>query len=107
MPYLDQRKIRVRQTSCSRNTLAEQFEQALRRLFWEIIVNNKSGLGEETTFDFKYIPDLLRKTQMEDGLEPGLRNAGIEYKNLQALDLFVLVGLFALKIVAIVYRAIE
>ena len=47
---------------------------------------------------------------MEDGLEPGLRNAGIEHRNLQALGIgcisFVLVGILALKIVAVVYCAI-
>ena len=110
VPYLDQRKIRVRQISCSRNTLTEEFDQALRRLFWQIIVNNKSGLGEETTFDFKYIPDFSRQTRMDDGLEPGLTNAGIEHRNLQAFGigciLFVLVGLFVLKIVTVAYRAI-
>ena len=48
---------------------------------------------------------------MGDGLEPSLRNGGIEHRNLQALGigcfLFVIVGLFALKIVAVVYRAIR
>ena len=48
---------------------------------------------------------------MDDGLEPGLRNAGIEHRNLQALGvgliLFVIVGLFALKISAVIYCAIR
>ena len=45
---------------------------------------------------------------MEDGLEPGLRNAGIEHRNLLGVGciLYVLVGLFALKIVPVIYRAI-
>ena len=66
----------------------------------------KSGLGEETTFDFKYIPDLSKKTQMEDALEPGMKNAGIERRNLQALGIgcimFALASFFGLKIVAAV-----
>ena len=46
---------------------------------------------------------------MEGSLKPGLRNAGIEHRNLQALGigcvLFMLVGLSALKITAVIYRA--
>lgn len=84
--------------------MAEQGHQALRRLFWQVIVNNENGLRKETTFDFKYIPDLSKKTHMEDVLEPGSKNVGIERRNLQALGigcgLLTLVGLLGLNIMA-------
>ena len=49
---------------------------------------------------------------MEDALEPGVKNAGTERRNLQALGvgciLFVLIGFFGLKIsAAIIYRAVK
>lgn len=95
VPYLDRRKI-----------------AALRRVFWQVIIKNKSGLGEETTFDFKYIPNLSKKTQMEDALEPGIKKAGIERRNLQALGIgcimFALAGFFGLRIVAaVINRAVK
>ena len=86
--------------------LAEQAEQALRRLFWEVIINQENGLGEESTFEFKYIPDLSRKTQMDNALEPGAKHNGTEQRNLQALGIgcsvIALVGFFCLKILAAV-----
>ena len=90
--------------------LAEQAEQALRRLFWEVIINQKTGLGEESTFEFKYIPDLSRKTQTDDALEPGAKHNGIEQRDLQALgigcSLIALVGFFCLKILAAVIHCV-
>jgi len=59
--------------------------QALRKIFWQVIVENKQGLGVETTFDFKYIPDLSKTTHMEDAPETGIKQSGIERRNLQAL----------------------
>lgn len=69
--------------------------QALRKIFWQVIVENKQGLGEETTFDFKYIPDLSKNTQMEDAPETGIKQSGIERRNLQALVIGVAVLAFA------------
>ena len=66
---------------------AEQEDQALRKILWNVIVENKSGLGEETAFDFKYIPDLSKKTEMEDAPETGMKQPGIERQNLQAFVL--------------------
>lgn len=81
-------------------------------MFWQVIIKNKGGLGKETTFDFKYIPNFLNKTQMEDALEPGVKNAGTERRNLHALGigciLFALIGFFGWKIVtAVIYRAVK
>lgn len=63
--------------------------QALRKVFWAVIVDGKNGLREETTFDFKYIPDLHKTTQMEEGERSGIRQSGIERRNLQTLVLGV------------------
>lgn len=61
--------------------------QTLRKVFWTVIVDGQNGLREETTFDFKYIPDLHKTTQMEDGEKSGIRQSGIERRNLQTLVL--------------------
>lgn len=53
-------------------------------MLWSVIIESKNGLGEETTFEFKYIPDLSKRTQMEDATKTGLKQPGIERKSLQA-----------------------
>ena len=59
--------------------------QTLRRLFWAVIVESKSGLGEETTFEFKYIPDFSKRTKKEElGLVKPKRSV-VERRNLQAI----------------------
>ena len=95
---------------CKRRTLSERGNQALRRIFWRVIVKDESGLGEETIFDFKYIPGLSKTTQMEEALDPDVKKAGIERRNLQALGigciLFALAGFFGLKIVAAIINLV-
>ena len=54
-------------------------------------MENKNGLGEETTFDFKYLPDLSKMTKMEDVEESGIKAPGTERRNLLAL--FIACGL--------------
>jgi len=56
----------------------------VRRIFWAIIVENKGGLGKETVFEFKYVPDFSKKTQREDPEDTGLKQPGVERRNLQA-----------------------
>ncbi|KAL9123276.1 MAG: hypothetical protein Q9187_000184 [Circinaria calcarea] len=68
IPYLDRRKI-----------------AALRRVFWNVFIKGEHGLQGETTFDFKYLPDLHKTTQMEEPEKTGLKQAGVERRNLQAL----------------------
>ena len=68
IPYLDRRKI-----------------NALRRIFWAVIVDGKHGLGQETVFDFKYIPDYHVTTDRGSVAETGLKEHGIERRNLKAL----------------------
>ncbi|KAL8797194.1 MAG: hypothetical protein Q9195_000661 [Heterodermia aff. obscurata] len=58
--------------------------KALRKIFWAVIIESKGGLGAETTFDFKYVPDFSKMTQMEDPEESGLKHPGVERRNLQA-----------------------
>ena len=51
-------------------------------------MENRHGLVEESVFDFKYIPDLHLRTEAE--LPPsksGIKQAGVERRNLRALVL--------------------
>ena len=67
-------------------------------------MDGKNGLKEETTFDFKYIPDLHKTTQMEEGEKSGIRQSGVERRNLQTLVL----GVGFLSIAAVVaYRVVS
>jgi hypothetical protein len=75
VPYLDRRKIR-----------------ALRGIFWNMIVENKKyGLGEESVFDFKYVPDFHVMTVKEGGEVGALEGPGVERRNLKALIYAVVV----------------
>jgi len=68
IPYLDKRKLK-----------------ALRRIFYHVIVENKTnGLGEETNFDFKYIPNFDKTTSMGEHVS-GLKESGVERRNLRTL----------------------
>jgi hypothetical protein len=60
--------------------------QALRRIFYSVIVENKvHGLGEETNFDFKYIPNFdTTETEMGEYVA-GLKESGVERRNLRTL----------------------
>ena len=50
-----------------------------------MIVENKAhGLGEETNFDFKYIPNFDTRTSMGEYVS-GLEESGVERRNLRAL----------------------
>ena len=73
-------------------------------------MENKNGLGEETSFDFKYIPDLSKTTKMEDAEESGINAPGIERRNLQALaiacGLLGVAGFVGFKILGAVARRI-
>ncbi|MCJ1290998.1 hypothetical protein MMC34_002540 [Xylographa carneopallida] len=87
IPYLDRRKI-----------------AALRKIFWAVIVDGKYGLQHETTFDFKYIPDMHKTTHREEPDRSGLTQPGIERRNLQAL----LLGCGFLSVSAVVgYRIVS
>lgn len=60
--------------------------QRLRKIFYAVIIDNKThGLGAETNFDFKYIPDFHSTTAPGEYEESGLKEPGIERRNLQTL----------------------
>jgi hypothetical protein len=59
--------------------------QALRKIFWVVIVEGKHGLGEETLFDFKYVPDFHVTTEVGDDNQVGIKEHGIERRNLKVL----------------------
>jgi hypothetical protein len=90
IPYLDRRKIKVRSFPISFPNLIDldpsiNTHQALRHIFWVIIVENKHGLGEESVFDFKYVPDYHIRTYKEDAGKSGIDQPGIERRNLKTL----------------------
>ncbi|KAJ9608104.1 hypothetical protein H2200_007092 [Cladophialophora chaetospira] len=71
IPALDRRKI-----------------EALRKVFWAVIVEGKYGLGgEETVFEFKYVPDFGVGTQKGEEIATSdkVNEAGIERRNFNTL----------------------
>ena len=85
--------------------------QALRKIFWAVIIESKGGLGAETTFDFKYVPDLSKMTQMEGPEESGLKHPGVERRNLQAFILgcgfLVVCGYVGLRLIGFLFSALR
>jgi len=59
--------------------------KGLKRIFWAVIVEGKYGLGQETVFDFKYIPDYHVTTEKGTDEQAGLAEHGIERRSLQTL----------------------
>lgn len=56
----------------------------LKRVFWELIVNAKSGLkGKESTFDFKWVPEYSTITEMGEGEEEKGTVSYVERRNLK------------------------
>ena len=84
--------------------------QALRKIFWAVIIESKGGLGAESTFDFKYIPELSKRTQMEDLDDSGIKQSGVERRNLQVFSIgCVLLGIWgyiSLRVTSFIVKAI-
>ncbi|KAI9820644.1 MAG: hypothetical protein M1827_005013 [Pycnora praestabilis] len=77
IPYLDKKKI-----------------AALREIFYAVIVKHKTGLGEETNFEFKYIPEFHTTTELGEAQEVvGLKQPGVERRNLKTL--VIAIGVFS------------
>ncbi|KAK4972579.1 hypothetical protein LTR66_011286 [Elasticomyces elasticus] len=73
VPYLDRRKIDM-----------------LKDVFYTIVVKSKYGLqGQETNFDFKYVPEYSTITEMGDSPRAVLKQTGIEGRNLKTLVIAV------------------
>lgn len=68
IPWLDRRKIAT-----------------LRHLFWVMIVEGKYGLGEKTTFEFKYVPDFHLTTERGGDDQAGIKEHGVERRSLNTL----------------------
>ena len=61
-------------------------QKMLRRVFWAIVVESKYGLkGEETNFDFKYVPEYSTITEMGKHEEEKVGGASVERRNLKTL----------------------
>ncbi|ETI27869.1 hypothetical protein G647_00318 [Cladophialophora carrionii CBS 160.54] len=86
VPALDRRKI-----------------DTLRKVFWAVIVEGKYGLGgEETVFEFKYVPELGLGTGKGDDAEVRGKEVGIERRNFNTLvvaaGVLVAVGYLGVKV---------
>jgi hypothetical protein len=63
-----------------------ELSQALRKVFYQVIVENKThGLGEETNFEFKYVPNFSTTTELGAYEVSGMKGTGIEERNLRTL----------------------
>ncbi|KAI9885090.1 MAG: hypothetical protein M1823_003101 [Watsoniomyces obsoletus] len=74
IPYLDRRKVAT-----------------LRKVFYAMIVEHKNGLGKESVFEFKYIPEFSTRTEKGEGEETGVKQPGIERRNLKTLIIAMIV----------------
>lgn len=74
-----------------------------------MIIESKGGLGAETTFDFKYIPELSKSTQMEDLDDCGLKQSGVERRNLQVFGIgcvfLGICGYIGLRVTSVIVKA--
>jgi hypothetical protein len=60
--------------------------QLRRKYFYKLILDKKMGLGEESRFDFKYVPTLTRTTRLGQRRTTKFERPGIE--SLAHLGLF-------------------
>jgi len=58
---------------------------ALKKLLWALIVDHKSGLGGETVFDFKYIPEFNFITPRGSDEQAKMKESGVERRSLNTL----------------------
>jgi hypothetical protein len=66
-------------------------------VFWDVIVKAKWGLAnEETTFDFKYVPEYDTLTELGKHEERKLTRSVIEQRNLRTFTIFAGVSLVGL-----------
>lgn len=84
--------------------------QAFRRIIWAVIVEDKQGLGEETLFDFKYIPALSKSTKAEKACGGSVARSGTERRNLRAFLLgcvfLLVVGFVGLRCVLAAWKGV-
>ncbi|KAF9890523.1 hypothetical protein FE257_005928 [Aspergillus nanangensis] len=49
-----------------------------RQMFWKTLMDEKTGIGKETIFDFKYIPSLKRMTRPGEWKNYSFKRPGVE-----------------------------
>ena len=60
--------------------------EGLKKVFYAIVVESKYGLeGNETNFDFKYVPEFSTVTELNDSKEQRPNMRGVETRNLKWL----------------------
>ncbi|KAJ5165618.1 uncharacterized protein N7500_007448 [Penicillium coprophilum] len=71
-----------------------------RRLFYRFILNEKTGLGKESRFEFKYVPTLDRTTHLGQRRSTHFKRPGIEnLAQLGLLGAFIVVATLSLGLV--------
>lgn len=56
----------------------------LKKIFWFMIVESKTGLeGQEAFFEFKYVPEFATLTEMDESGEAKETVRGVEWRNLK------------------------
>jgi hypothetical protein len=83
----------------------------LRKAFWTMIVDHKSGLeGKKTVFDMKYVPEFNTLTDGDDGGETRTHTGQVERRNLRwmlmALGGIILGTFVSARIVGVTYRSL-
>jgi hypothetical protein len=62
----------------------------LKKVFYDVIVHSKYGLrGEETRFDFKYVPEYSTITEMGECMEEKATHSAVEQRNLKTFCIAV------------------
>jgi hypothetical protein len=56
----------------------KEFYQLRRKYFYKLILDEKMGLGEESRFEFKYVPTLTRTTRLGQRRSTKFERPGIE-----------------------------
>ncbi|CAP96410.1 Pc21g15130 [Penicillium rubens Wisconsin 54-1255] len=77
--FFDRIMISVRKTGRLLRILSdEEFYQLRRKYFYKLILDEKMGLGEESRFEFKYVPTLTRTTRLGQRRSTKFERPGIE-----------------------------
>ena len=55
--------------------------KALRKIFWQVIVESKAGLGQPAIFEFKYVPEYSKITKSEAAVDHCRNMSPVEKRN--------------------------
>lgn len=76
--FIDRIMISVCKTTNSCDISNKELYQLRRRYYYKLILDEKMGLGEESRFEFKYVPSLTRTTRLGERRRIKFERPGIE-----------------------------